>query len=122
MTTSRRKARRQERLTAKQIAQAQKAVDKQVRLSRENPQRWLQLHAPDRPGNPGWSGLTNATPEELAGMFGVSALQVRRVLRLLFGTLERQGRGYRWYLTESEVAQVMAEARRRRWPGAQNNV
>lgn len=46
---------------------------------------------------------------------GARSLQVRRVLRELYGTLEQQGRGPRWYLTEAEVTRVAAEAKQRGW-------
>lgn len=50
---------------------------------------------------------SRATPADLARSWRVRQLQVRRVLRSLFGTLERQDRGPRWYLTQAEVAQAI---------------
>jgi len=55
------------------------------------------------------------TPTDLAHRWGVTPLQVRRVLRSLYGTLKRQDRDPRWYLTQAEVARVTVEARRRGW-------
>ena len=47
-------------------------------------------------------GLSCVTPTDLAHRLGVTPLQVRRVLRSLYGTLERQDRGGRWHLTPAE--------------------
>ena len=58
---------------------------------------------------------SRVTPTDLANRWGIRPLQVRRVLRMLYGTLKRQDRGSRWYLTQSEVARVTAEAKRRGW-------
>lgn len=55
------------------------------------------------------------TPGDLAQRWKVRPLQVRRVLRALYGTLAAQWRGPRWYLTADEVARVTAEAKRRGW-------
>lgn len=55
------------------------------------------------------------TPADLAHRLGTTPLQVRRVLRSFYGTLKRQDRGPRWYLTSAEVARVMAEVKRRGW-------
>jgi hypothetical protein len=54
-------------------------------------------------------------PADLAHRWVVRPLQVRRVLRSLYGTLRRQDRGPRWCLTPVEVARVTAEAKRRGW-------
>ena len=59
--------------------------------------------------------LSRVTPTGLAHRWGVTPLQVRRVLRLFYGTLERQDRGSHWHLTPAEVARVTAEAKRRGW-------
>jgi hypothetical protein len=59
--------------------------------------------------------LARVTPADLAHRWGVTPLQVRRVLRSLYGTLKRQGRRPRWYLTPAEIARVTAEAKRRGW-------
>ncbi len=61
-------------------------------------------------------GLSCATPVDLAHRWGVTPLQVRRVLRSFHGTLKRQDRGPRWHLTPVEIARVTAEAKRRGWP------
>jgi len=37
------------------------------------------------------------------------------MLRSFYGTLKRQDRGPRWYLTQTEVARVTVEAKRRGW-------
>ena len=58
---------------------------------------------------------SRVTPADLAHRLGTTPLQVRRVLRALRGTLEKQGCGPRWYLTQAEVAHVTAEAKRRGW-------
>lgn len=58
---------------------------------------------------------THLTPDDLARRWKVRPLQVRRVLRALYGTLETQGRGPRWYLTADEVARVTTEAKRLGW-------
>ncbi len=60
-------------------------------------------------------GLLRVTPADLAHRWGVTPLQVRRALRSVYGTLKRQDRGPRWYLTPAEVARVTAEAKRRGW-------
>jgi hypothetical protein len=54
-------------------------------------------------------------PADVARRWGVAPLQVSRVLRSLYGTLERQDRGPRWHLTPAEVERVAAEAKRRGW-------
>ena len=59
--------------------------------------------------------LPRVTPTDLAHRWGVAPLQVRRVLRSFYGTLKRQDRGPRWYLTQTEVARVTVEAKRRGW-------
>jgi hypothetical protein len=58
-------------------------------------------------------GLLRVTPADLAHRWGVTPLQVRRVLRSLYGT--RKDRGPRWHLTPAEIALVTAEAKRRGW-------
>lgn len=58
---------------------------------------------------------THLTPDVLARRWNVTPLQVRRVLRALYGTLEAQGRGPRWHLTAAEVSRVTTEAKRRGW-------
>jgi|GEM_PF-3995720 len=55
---------------------------------------------------------TRVTPRDLAQRW---KLQVRRILRALYGTLEEQRRGPRWYLAPAEVTRVTAEAKRRGW-------
>jgi len=56
---------------------------------------------------------SRVTPADLAHRLGTTPLQVRRVLRSLYGTLKRQDRGSRWYLTPAEVARVISELKRR---------
>ncbi len=58
---------------------------------------------------------SGVTPDDLARRWNVRPLQVRRVLRALYGTLAAQGREPRWHLTAAEVARVTAEAKRRGW-------
>ncbi len=60
-------------------------------------------------------GQSRVTPADLARRWGLRPLQVRRVLRSLYGTLKQQDRGLRWHLTQAEIARVTAEAKRRRW-------
>ena len=59
--------------------------------------------------------LSRVTPTALAHRLGTTPLQVPRVLRSLYGTLSKQDRGSRWYLTQAEVASVTVEAKRRGW-------
>ncbi len=56
---------------------------------------------------------SRVTPADLAHRLGVTPLQVRRVLRDLCGTLKKQDRGPRWYLSEAEVADVTRTVRGR---------
>ncbi len=49
-------------------------------------------------------GLVHVTPIDLAHRWGVTPMQVRRVLRSLYGTLKRKDRGSRWHLTPAEIA------------------
>ncbi len=58
---------------------------------------------------------SRVTPADLARRWGVRPLQVRRVLRSLYGTLEQQRREPRWSLTQAEIVRVTAEAKRRGW-------
>lgn len=55
---------------------------------------------------------THLTPDDLALRWKVRPLQVRRILRALYGTLAAQGRGPRWHLTAAEVARAA------RWKGS----
>ena len=48
------------------------------------------------------------TPRDIARKLGVRPLTVRRILRSLKGTLQKQGHGVRWLLTPEEVAHVKA--------------
>ena len=48
------------------------------------------------------------TPRDIAGKLGVRPLTVRRILRSLKGTLQKQKRGARWLLIREEVAHVKA--------------
>ena len=58
---------------------------------------------------------SRVTPADLAHGLGVTPLQVRKVLRSLYGTLNLQDRGPRGHLTPAEVARVVAEGKRRGW-------
>ncbi len=58
---------------------------------------------------------SRVTPADPAHRWRVRPLQVRRILRSLFGTLKRQDRGPRWCLSPAEVARVTVEKKRREW-------
>ena len=54
------------------------------------------------------------TAKDIAGKLGVRPLTVRRILRSLKGTLQKQKRGVRWLLTPEEVAHVKATVQARK--------
>jgi hypothetical protein len=56
---------------------------------------------------------SRVTPADLTRRWGVRPVDIRRMLRSLYGTLKRQDPGPRWHFTPAEVARVTMAKRRK---------